>query len=238
MINIIKEFNIEVKFKQVKVLRLYISRSGQPKLTIPLGTPETLVNDFLQKNREWLKHAIKRSVEKQNNEKKLTQHKMEEGEPFYYLGKQYTLHYVQHSCPSSKVELNEDKLLVYSSSPLNATQTRRIITSWYYNKFKQIVNEYVNYWIVQMKERPLSEIHIKHWKSRWGSMNPMQRIVAFNIQLIFYPIKSIELIVVHELCHLKEHSHNAHFHALMKHYLPDYKVREEMLKTPPSANYD
>ena len=81
-----------------------------------------------------------------------------------------------------------------------------------------------------MNEAPLNEIRLKNMVSRWGSMKPQQRIVCFNLRMIFYPIEAIEQVVVHELCHLKEPSHNARFHALMAHYLPDYKQRKLLLR--------
>ena len=69
-----------------------------------------------------------------------------------------------------------------------------------------------------MNEKPLRAVQYKLWKSKWGTMMPTARIATFNIRLIFYPKEAIESVVVHELCHLKEPSHNVRFHALMAHY--------------------
>ena len=43
----------------------------------------------------------------------------------------------------------------------------------------------------------------------------------------------IELVVVHELTHLMEPSHNRHFHELMSHYLPEYrKLQRDLQRLP------
>ena len=68
-------------------------------------------------------------------------------------------------------------------------------------------------------------------KTRWGTCKPAERFIRLNVRLASYPQECLEYVVVHELCHLKEPSHNARFHALMNHYLPDYKQRRQLLRT-------
>lgn len=56
--------------------------------------------------------------------------------------------------------------------------------------------------------------------SRWGQCNVNDRSICFSIYLLLLPDWCVEHVVVHELCHLLEPSHNARFHALMDHYFP------------------
>ena len=42
----------------------------------------------------------------------------------------------------------------------------------------------------------------------------------------------LEYVVVHELVHLLEPSHNARFKALMSQFLPDWKARKSLLAMP------
>ncbi|MBQ9691180.1 MAG: DUF45 domain-containing protein [Eggerthellaceae bacterium] len=66
--------------------------------------------------------------------------------------------------------------------------------------------------------------------SRWGSCNVKTGHITFNVQLAHVDPVALEYVVVHELCHLLEASHNVRFHALMKKFLPDYKQRQNMLR--------
>ncbi|ELT44188.1 putative metal-dependent hydrolase / zinc metalloprotease [Arthrobacter nitrophenolicus] len=43
-------------------------------------------------------------------------------------------------------------------------------------------------------------------------------------------------MVVHELTHLKERSHNERFVELMNEFLPDWRARQEELNTAPLAD--
>lgn len=221
--------NIEATRKRVKTLRLYINREGIAKLTIPLGMPSEVVTSFLLKNKEWLIKALIRSNEKIKIQKEQTQHQMIEGELFSFLGKKYPLH-ISLNQTITKVELKDDTLVVSSPHHLKANQLRAAVNTWYFNQLKEIITKLINHWLPIMNEHPLNATYIKVWKSRWGCMNPSKRTASFNLRLIFYPHEAIESVVVHELCHLKECSHNTYFHSLMRHYLPDYKQRELHLK--------
>lgn len=59
--------------------------------------------------------------------------------------------------------------------------------------------------------------------SRWGVCNVRSKSICFSAYLLLLPEWCVEHVVVHELCHLLEPTHNARFHALMDHYFPRWK---------------
>ena len=59
--------------------------------------------------------------------------------------------------------------------------------------------------------------------SRWGVCNVRNKRVCFSLYLLLLPEWCVEHVVVHELCHLLEPSHNARFHALMDRYYPRWR---------------
>ena len=75
-----------------------------------------------------------------------------------------------------------------------------------------------------------SNVSINQAKTRFGSCNPKNSI-CFTYRLILYPKEAIDYVVVHELAHIKEKNHGKRFYALIKQYMPDYKQRENLLKT-------
>ncbi|KZS23037.1 SprT family zinc-dependent metalloprotease [Wohlfahrtiimonas chitiniclastica] len=77
----------------------------------------------------------------------------------------------------------------------------------------------------------LNEWRLKKMKTRWGTCNPRAQRIWLNVYLAAYPQECLEYVIVHELTHLLEASHNHRFKALMTHFLPDWRARAELLKT-------
>ena len=44
------------------------------------------------------------------------------------------------------------------------------------------------------------------------------------------PEEAVDLVVVHELCHLLERGHGPRFHQLMDEFMPDWKQRRTKLR--------
>ena len=68
-----------------------------------------------------------------------------------------------------------------------------------------------------------SDVCYKPMISRWGICHLKERSVCFSTYLLLLPDWCVEHVVVHELCHLLEPSHNARFHALMDKYYPRWR---------------
>ena len=84
-----------------------------------------------------------------------------------------------------------------------------------------------------------SSVRYKPMISRWGMCNVKERSICYSTYLLLLPDWCVEHVVVHELCHLLEPSHNAHFHALMDKYYPQWKeARRETRKTTYMYNHD
>ena len=66
-------------------------------------------------------------------------------------------------------------------------------------------------------------------RKRYGSCSGRNSL-CFSCFLMEYPEEDIDLVVVHELCHIKEKNHGPRFYALLGQYLPDYKERKKRLR--------
>ena len=77
-----------------------------------------------------------------------------------------------------------------------------------------------------------SSVCYKPMISRWGVCNVKKRSICYSTYLLLLPDWCVEHVVVHELCHLLEPSHNARFHALMDKYYPKWRAaRKETLQS-------
>lgn len=73
---------------------------------------------------------------------------------------------------------------------------------------------------------------IRRMTSRWGSCTPARRTIRINSALAAYPPECLDYVVVHELTHLLEPSHNVRFHALVDQFCPRNREIARVLRRP------
>ncbi len=65
-------------------------------------------------------------------------------------------------------------------------------------------------------------------KTRWGSCSRHGRIFL-NLRLVQAPVELIDYVIVHELCHIKEHNHSKRYYALLNAAMADLPERRRKL---------
>ena len=73
---------------------------------------------------------------------------------------------------------------------------------------------------------------IRRMTSRWGSCTPARRTIRINSALAAYQPECLDYVVVHELTHLLEPSHNVRFHALVDQFCPRNREIARVLRRP------
>jgi len=69
-------------------------------------------------------------------------------------------------------------------------------------------------------------------RTRYGSCSAGNRL-SFSCFLMRSPEEAIDLVVVHELCHIRHKNHGPGFYAELASVLPDYKERKKRLAMLP-----
>lgn len=79
----------------------------------------------------------------------------------------------------------------------------------------------------------VTRIFVQRMKTKWGSCNHLARTVRLNTDLAKKPRECLEYLVVHELVHLLEPTHNARFIALMAQFMPKWQSHRQSLNRLP-----
>ena len=79
---------------------------------------------------------------------------------------------------------------------------------------------------------------VQRMKTRWGSCNPSTQSIRLNTDLAKKPRECLEYIVVHEMLHLLEPTHNARFVALLDRFMPRWHFHREVLNRLPVRHED
>ena len=85
----------------------------------------------------------------------------------------------------------------------------------------------IAFWSGKMGVRPTG-FKVTAAKKRYGSCSGKNSL-CFSCFLMNCPEEAVELVVVHELCHIREKNHGPGFYALLERYLPDWRERKKLL---------
>jgi predicted metal-dependent hydrolase len=107
-----------------------------------------------------------------------------------------------------------------------------VVMAWYRAQAQDAATPLIAKWepILGVK---VNHTIIRRMRTRWGSCTPTRRTVRLNTELAKKPHECLEYVVVHELVHLLEPSHNATFIAYMDKFLPQWRhFRDELNRAP------
>ncbi|RQW78207.1 MAG: M48 family peptidase, partial [Methanothrix sp.] len=79
----------------------------------------------------------------------------------------------------------------------------------------------------------VEQLFVQRMKTRWGSCNPKSGNIRLNTDLAKKPPECLQYILVHEMVHLLEPTHNARFASLMDSFVPQWQFRREALNCLP-----
>ncbi len=68
-------------------------------------------------------------------------------------------------------------------------------------------------------------------KTKWGTYNPAARRIWLNLELAKKPVQCLEYILVHELTHLIERTHNERFLSVLDRHLPHWRLLRDELNS-------
>lgn len=114
---------------------------------------------------------------------------------------------------------------VYSPEELKRMQ---VMDNRYRNAAKEYFTKRVEHFI-QITGGTYTRITIRDQKTRWGSRSSSGTL-SFNYRLMYAPLKVLDYVVVHELCHITHMNHSRDFWNMVASVLPDYKESRNWLK--------
>lgn len=99
----------------------------------------------------------------------------------------------------------------------------------YREQARALITERVVHWNVRLGYA-FNRIAIKDTRRAWGSCSRKGNL-NFSYALLFLPQELVDYVVVHELCHLKEHNHSRAFWLLVERVFPNYRLLRAELRT-------
>jgi len=230
------DVTVEVVRKKVKNLNLTVHPPhGRVRISAPKRASMKAVRAFAISKLDWIrKHqATMREQARETARDTPREDEYVAGESHDVWGKSYLLTVSESDAPPS-VRLNHDHMLLQVRSRTDRDKRRAVVEKWYREQIRTAVPPLLALWEPRLGVN-MERFYVQRMKTRWGSCNPRARTIRLNTELATKPPVLLEYIMVHELVHLLEPSHNARFVALMERYLPDWKLHRDALNRLPDA---
>jgi len=223
---IIDGIPVTVSRKRVKYIRIKVKPpEGDVHVSAPHGTLDRTIAFAVRERLLWIrKHQVRIT-----SWPRIQPLALVTGEQVPYQGRLYDLRVVEAAGRPSVAVHDDGRMVLRVKSGSDRQVRGKLLDKWYRERLAETVPPMLAHW-QQVMGVTVNEWRIRKMKSRWGSCNTKARRVWINLELVKRPPALLEFIVVHEMAHLIEPSHNANFKRLMTKYMPDWREREAQLK--------
>ena len=131
---------------------------------------------------------------------------------------------------ATSVRLGGTILTVTLPGPADPATTRAALDGWFAEAARRIFAARLAICFRRVARLGVAypTLTIRAMSTRWGSCRRVGAI-TLNLRLIQAPQSCIDYVILHELCHLKEHNHSKEYYALLDRILPDWRDRRRKL---------
>lgn len=201
--------------------------SGKVRISAPLRMNTDTIRVFAISKLGW----IRQQQQKLWAQERETPREYLDRESHYVWGRRYLLKVVGADAGPS-VQIQHGTLLLRVRPGADEATREAVVAGWYRQLLKRAVPPLIEAW------QPLLSVTVKGFfvqqmKTRWGSCNPDARTIRLNTELAKKPRECLEYIVVHEMIHLLESTHNARFTDLLNRFMPQWQHYRSILNRLP-----
>jgi predicted metal-dependent hydrolase len=218
----------EVVLKDIKNVHLSVHPpSGRVRISAPERMNIDAVRVFAIAKLDWIR---KQQTKLRQQEREPSREYLDR-ESHFIWGRRYLLDVVQRD-QSSLVTVKHGRLVLTIHPGAGATTKEAAIAHWYRDQVKAAVPDLVSKWAPVFGVH-VERVFVQQMKTMWGSCNHSGHSIRLNTELAKKPRECLEYVVVHELAHLREPTHNARFVALMDQFMPQWQaIRDRLNRLP------
>jgi len=224
---------IDVVKKDIKNIHLSVLPPlGKVRVSAPSKMNLDTIRVFTISKLRWIRKQQQQFAEQKREKPR----KYISGESHYLKGKRYLLKVIERK-GKQEVKLRHNRIELYVRHNSNFESRAIVMEKWY----RSILAEYINVFVEKWEKKigvNCSETKIRKMRTLWGSCNNIKKTITLNLELSKKPLECLEYIIVHELIHLIERSHNHKFVALMDKHMSDWRSRRDLLNRLPVRHYD
>jgi len=218
------DISIKVIYKDIKNIHLRVyPPDGRVQISAPRRMDLASIQRFASSKKAWIQKSQKNIRSKPYPPPQ----KYQSGETHYLWGKAHKMQLTTAN-QRPKVELQGNTFALTMRPRSTFAKREKLIQAWYRKQLRARALPMIENWEKIMRVK-VNHLYLRRMKSRWGSCNYDKATIRLNTELAKRPVRSLEYVIVHEMVHLLEPSHNMRFKSLMTKHLPTWKVLKDEL---------
>ncbi len=220
--------SVEVIKKDIKNVHLSVyPPTGKVRISATLRMNLDNVRVFAVSKLGWIRQQQKKVQEQEREPLR----EYLDRESHYVWGKRYLLKVIEKDA-AAVVELMHSQLVLQVRPATGEEKKQAILEEWYRTQLKAAIPPLIAKWEPLMGVR-VERCFVRRMKTKWGSCSRASANIRLNTDLARKPRECLEYIVVHEMVHVLEPTHNSRFIALMDRFMPTWRFHREVLNRLP-----
>lgn len=199
-------------------IKIHVHPDGLVTVEAPAEASQAEIKQAVRKRARWVINHLE-TINKQREHALARQYIS--GETIFYLGRRYMLKIHDQQC-NNAVKLIRGELCIFGQE-LTADTIKLLINQWYRQRASIIFARRLKHLVANLhwlSNTP--EWKLLNMKQQWGSCSP-SGMLSLNPHLVKAPMQCVDYVLLHELCHLKEHNHSKHFYELLEAHMPYWR---------------
>ena len=219
---------VGVVLKNIKHVHLSVHPpTGRVTVSAPTRMSLDTIRVFAISKLGW----IKQQQQKLQDQERETPREYLDRESHYVWGRRYLLRIMEAEQPPS-VEISHSRLFLRIRPGTNLDKRKEILEEWYRTQVRSAAPGIFGKWVPLLGVK-VERLFVQRMKTKWGSCSRTSPSIRLNTDLAKKPAECLEYVIVHEMAHLLEATHNKAFVALMDHFMPQWRHRQEQLNQLP-----
>jgi predicted metal-dependent hydrolase len=222
------EISVEVIKKDIRNVHLSVyPPSGRVRISAPLRMDKDTIRVFAIAKLGWIRKQQKKLREQEREAEREYLNR----ESHYVWGKRYLLRVLEKEAPPS-VAFKHSALVLTVRPGATEAKKKEVLERWYRDQIKEITPRLIAKWEPLIGVR-VNNFYVQRMKTKWGSCSAPAGTIRLNSELAKKPRECLEYIVVHEMVHLLERTHNRRFMSLIEQFMPRWKSHRDLLNRLP-----
>ena len=202
-----------------KKVAIHVHPGGFVQVEAPKENTITDIRHAVQKRARWIYKQVSLAREVRAH---VLPREYVSGETHFYLGRRYKLQVDIDNKEENSVKLQAGRICVSLQGNKDGLVKRKL-QLWYKKRAEEYFSKRILVNVEQISWiKTVPKLRLSNMQKQWGNCSPTG-VISLNPALIKAPRECINYVIIHELCHLKEHNHSKRYYELLEKHCPNWE---------------